>query len=153
MQYAQLDARCISATSGTRMCMRIPEKLIYVHCRIVSVLVLLISILTHERRDTDLPPFQQSCKWTQGIFKTTAVLQNLPAASMLVEMRLPNSTAARLGANKDTNYILVAFCSPAKSLFFSGLMEHPFVGKKLKVITSKQNAPKILCCTGFVHHL
>ena len=26
----------------------------------------------------------------------------------------------------------VAFCSPAKSLTFSGLMENPFVGKKLK---------------------
>ena len=31
---------------------------------------------------------------------------------------------------------MVAFCSPAKSLTFSGLMENPLVGKKLKVLTS-----------------
>ena len=31
-----------------------------------------------------------------------------------------------------TLFSLVAFCSPAKSLTFSGLMENPFVGKKLK---------------------
>ena len=32
----------------------------------------------------------------------------------------------------------VAFCSPAKSLTFSGLVENPLV----KVLTAKQNAPK-----------
>ena len=37
----------------------------------------------------------------------------------------------------------VAFCSSAKSLTFSGLMETPLVGKKVEVRTSKQNAPKI----------
>ena len=32
----------------------------------------------------------------------------------------------------ELHYFLVAFCSPAKSLIFGGLMENPFVGKKLK---------------------
>ena len=31
-----------------------------------------------------------------------------------------------------SNYHSVAFCSPAKSLAFSRLMENPLVGKKLK---------------------
>ena len=35
----------------------------------------------------------------------------------------------------------VAFSSPAKKITLSGLMETPFVGKKLKVLTSKQHAP------------
>ena len=39
----------------------------------------------------------------------------------------------------------VAFCSPAKSLTFSGSMENPLVGKKL-VLTSKQHAPKKKWC-------
>ena len=34
----------------------------------------------------------------------------------------------------------VAFCSPAKSLTFCGLMEHPLVG--VQVLRSKQSAPK-----------
>ena len=32
----------------------------------------------------------------------------------------------------DVHVLSVAFCSPAKSLTFSGLMENPSVGKKLK---------------------
>ena len=36
------------------------------------------------------------------------------------------------GASMGSFQILVAFRSPAKSLTFSGLMENPFVGKKLK---------------------
>ena len=44
----------------------------------------------------------------------------------------------------------VAFCSPAKSLPFSGLMGNPLVSKKLKVPTSKQNATKyiFMCFEG-----
>ena len=36
----------------------------------------------------------------------------------------------------------VAFCSPAKSLNFSGLIRKPISWQKVKVLTSKQNAPK-----------
>ena len=36
----------------------------------------------------------------------------------------------------------VAFCSPAKGLTFSALTENPFVGKKVRVLTAKQNASK-----------
>ena len=43
-----------------------------------------------------------------------------------------------------TRVFSVAFCSPAKSLTFSGSMENPLVGKKFKVLTSQQNAPQFL---------
>ena len=36
------------------------------------------------------------------------------------------------GVTTESNKNSVAFCSPAKSLTFSGLMENPLVGKKLK---------------------
>ena len=36
----------------------------------------------------------------------------------------------------------VAFCSPAKSLTFSGVMGKPISWQKVKVLTSKQDAPK-----------
>ena len=46
----------------------------------------------------------------------------------------------------ETSRNLGAFCSPAKSLAFSLLvvyiMENPLVGKKVKVLPSKQNAPQ-----------
>ena len=38
----------------------------------------------------------------------------------------------------------VAFCSPAKSLTFSGFNGKPISWQKVKVLTSKQNAPKVL---------
>ena len=38
----------------------------------------------------------------------------------------------------------VAFCSPAKSLTFSGLVENPSISwQEVKVLTSRQNAPRI----------
>ena len=37
----------------------------------------------------------------------------------------------------------VAFCSPAKSLTFRGLMENPLRWQKANVLTSKQNATKV----------
>ena len=40
------------------------------------------------------------------------------------------------------NLFSVAFCSPAKSVTFSGLVENPLVGKKLNVLTAMQNASK-----------
>ena len=46
------------------------------------------------------------------------------------------------GSARSGNKILVAFCSPAKNLIVSGLMENLLVGKKVKVLTSKQNATK-----------
>ena len=38
---------------------------------------------------------------------------------------------------------LGCFCSPAKSLTLSGLMGNPLVGHKVKVLTSKRNAPNM----------
>ena len=35
-------------------------------------------------------------------------------------------------SGKGEHMLSVAFCSPSKSLTFSGLMENPLVGKKLK---------------------
>ena len=45
------------------------------------------------------------------------------------------------------NLFSVAFCSPAKSLTFSGLVENPISWQKVKVLTAKQSAPKCLHCS------
>ena len=64
----------------------------------------------------------------------------------MVLKEIQKATTYREGSR--TPY-LVAFCSPAKSLTFSGLMEYSLVGKRLKNLTSQQNAPKHMCtCAG-----
>ena len=62
---------------------------------------------------------------------TRALLGDLADSSKCPKPQLPR----RVGFS-------VAFCSPAKSLTFSGLVENPLVGKKLKSQAAKQNAPK-----------
>ena len=57
---------------------------------------------------------------------------------------LPQMRKGVLGSNS------IDFCSPAKKITFSGLLENSFVGKKVKVLTSKQNATKPNSeCRGF----
>ena len=43
-------------------------------------------------------------------------------------------TASTTGKGKRSNQNSVAFCSPAKSLTFSSLIENPLVDKKLKFL-------------------
>ena len=61
---------------------------------------------------------------------------SLRTSKILPSLRCPHE--ALVGVEQTTLHLrmselyLVAFCAPAKSLTFSGLMENPLVGKKLK---------------------
>ena len=51
---------------------------------------------------------------------------------MLVRMYVTVYVLQMIVLSSNHYFLSVAFCSPAKSLTFSGLMENPLVGKKLK---------------------
>ena len=84
-------------------------------------------------------------------YQRTESMRILPLALALF---VSLDTSPRAGQKKNTmgiqapvalsglGHFSVAFCSLAKSLTFSCLMEIPLVGKQVKVLTSKQNARK-----------
>ena len=49
-------------------------------------------------------------------------------------------------------HVSVAFCSPAKSLTFSGLMETPLVGEKFKIQANCTKDMEPEGCWGTIHH-
>ena len=129
--FLRLDRREVSGSAGTAtVCYHVPGP--------VSSLAPSFSKFVHPQL-LGSPPMVQapaSVTWTA----VTAQTARLSICAFILEVDCLRSAehvsfslgAGAAGKRRGMRLFLVAFCSPAKRLTFSGLLENLLVGKKLK---------------------